>query len=229
MTFNISSETGQTRSRLDALIAFSFGSDIPWGKWAFDKIIALTAIALLWPIMLTTALLIKLVAPGPVLFAHERIGKGGQRFKCYKFRTMYMDNDEMLARHLAENPEAAQEWAATQKLTHDPRVHFVGRFLRKASLDELPQFFNVLAGDMSIVGPRPIVTDEIERYNRDFAAYCAVRPGITGAWQVGGRNDTGYKERVALDVDYVMNATLRDDVRIVWKTVGVVLSTRGAS
>lgn len=202
--------------------------DIPLGKWLFDKAFAAVALITLAPAMLVIALVLRLKAPGPVFFAHTRIGKDGRRFKCYKFRTMRADGDARLAWVFEIDPIARADWAAAQKLERDPRVHPVGQFLRRTSLDELPQFWNVLKGDMSIVGPRPIVDDEIERYGRHFADYCAVRPGITGAWQVGGRTGTDYDARVALDVDYVRNASFRGDLRIVLKTVGVVLKQRGA-
>lgn len=202
--------------------------DIPLGKWLFDKAFAALALLALAPTMGLIALILKLRDPGPVLFAHTRIGKDGRRFKCYKFRTMRADGDARLAWVFAIDPIARADWQAAQKLERDPRVHPFGGFLRRTSLDELPQFWNVLKGDMSIVGPRPIVDDEIEKYGRHFADYCAVRPGITGAWQVGGRTDTDYEARVALDVDYVRTARFRDDLSIVFRTVGVVLKQRGA-
>ena len=202
---------------------------IPFGKGLFDKAFAAAALIAIAPVLAVVAVLLKLSDPGPVFFAHKRVGKDGRAFKCHKFRTMRVDADALLARLLASDPAARAEWDAAQKLENDPRVHPIGRFLRKTSLDELPQFWNVLKGDMSIVGPRPIVADESVRYGMNFVDYCAVRPGITGAWQVGGRNQTGYAERVALDVDYVRNGTLRDDFRIVFKTVGVVLMQQGAS
>ncbi|TYB82415.1 sugar transferase [Maritimibacter fusiformis] len=202
--------------------------EIPLGKWLFDKAFAALALMALAPTMGLIALILKLRDPGPVLFAHTRIGKDGRRFKCYKFRTMRADGDARLAWVFAIDPIARADWQAAQKLERDPRVHPFGGFLRRTSLDELPQFWNVLKGDMSIVGPRPIVDDEIEKYGRHFADYCAVRPGITGAWQVGGRTDTDYEARVALDVDYVRTARFRDDLSIVFRTVGVVLKQRGA-
>lgn len=202
--------------------------DIPLGKWLFDKAFAALALVALAPAMGLIAVALKLRDPGPVLFAHTRIGKDGRHFKCYKFRTMRADGDARLAWVFEVDPIARADWDAAQKLERDPRVHPFGGFLRRTSLDELPQFWNVLRGDMSIVGPRPIVDAEIGKYGRHFADYCAVRPGITGAWQVGGRTDTDYGERVALDVDYVRTAGFRDDLGIVLKTVGVVLKQRGA-
>lgn len=202
---------------------------ISTGKLLFDKLFAAMALIFLAPIMLIIALATLLGDRGPVFYTHTRIGQNGKTFKCLKFRSMRVDSAEVLAKLLATDPAAQAEWARDQKLANDPRIHPVGRFLRKTSLDELPQFWNVLMGDMSIVGPRPIIADEAERYGAHFADYCAVRPGITGAWQVGGRNATSYDERVALDVNYVRNATLLDDIQIVFKTVGVVLTQEGAS
>jgi len=202
---------------------------IPLGKWLFDKLFALVALILISPVLATVALLLRLTDDGPVFFAHERIGKDGKPFRCYKFRTMRVDSAERLARLLEIDPIARADWAEAQKLENDPRVHRVGRILRKTSLDELPQFWNVLKGDMSVVGPRPITAEEGSRYGVHLADYCAVRPGITGLWQVSGRNDTGYNERVALDVDYVRNGKLSDDFRIVFQTVAVVLMQQGAS
>ena len=203
--------------------------DISIGKLAFDKLFAVFALLTLAPVMAAIAIASRIGDPGPVFYRHERIGQNGKPFHCLKFRSMRMDSAEVLAHLLETDPVARAEWARDQKLTDDPRIHPVGRFLRKTSLDELPQFWNVLKGDMSIVGPRPIIADEAERYGVHFADYCAVRPGITGAWQVGGRNLTSYTHRVALDVEYVRNATLLDDVRIVFRTVAVVLTQRGAN
>lgn len=202
---------------------------ISLGKLVFDKVFAIVALFTLAPVMLAIALANRLGDKGPVFYRHQRIGQDGKPFYCLKFRSMRVDSAEVLAELIARDPVARAEWERDQKLSDDPRIHPVGRILRKTSLDELPQFWNVLKGDMSIVGPRPIVADEAERYGRYFADYCAVRPGITGAWQVGGRNLVSYDERVALDVDYVRNATLADDFRIVVKTFSVVLTQEGAS
>lgn len=228
MSFEVGSDPSFVSSGLRLGTRLEVSPGIPWGKWVFDKLFAVFALIALAPVMALIALVLKLKDPGPVFYAHRRIGKDGRSFSCYKFRTMRTDGDRLLEWVLRIDPIARADWAADQKLVADPRVHRIGRFLRKTSLDELPQFWNVLKGDMSIVGPRPIVTAEVEKYGRYFADYCSVRPGVTGAWQVGGRNDTGYTERVALDVDYARTATLRDDIRIVFKTVGVVLKQRGA-
>jgi lipopolysaccharide/colanic/teichoic acid biosynthesis glycosyltransferase len=202
---------------------------ISLGKLVFDKLFAVFALFTLAPVMAAIAIATRIGDPGPVFYKHKRIGQNGRTFDCVKFRSMRVDSAEVLARLLAIDPVARAEWERDQKLTDDPRIHPVGQFLRKTSLDELPQFWNVLKGDMSIVGPRPIIEDEARRYGVHFADYCAVRPGITGAWQVGGRNLTSYAHRVALDVDYVRNATLLDDFRIVLRTFAVVLTQKGAS
>ncbi len=202
---------------------------IPVGKLLFDKLFAAFALVTLAPVMALIAIAIRIGEPGPVFYKHKRIGQSGRSFDCIKFRSMRIDSADVLAQLLETDPVARAEWARDQKLANDPRIHPVGRFLRKTSLDELPQFWNVLKGDMSIVGPRPIIKDEAVRYGVHYADYCAVRPGITGAWQVGGRNLTSYDHRVALDVDYVRNATLIDDFRIVFQTVAVVLTQKGAS
>jgi lipopolysaccharide/colanic/teichoic acid biosynthesis glycosyltransferase len=192
-------------------------------------VFAAFALFTLAPLMAAIALANRFGDRGPVFYKHQRIGQNGKPFYCVKFRSMRVDSAAVLAELLETDPVARAEWERDQKLSNDPRIHPVGQFLRKTSLDELPQFWNVLKGEMSIVGPRPIIADEAERYGMHFADYCAVRPGITGAWQVGGRNLVSYDERVALDVDYVRNATLLDDFRIVLKTFAVVLTQEGAS
>lgn len=202
--------------------------DIPLGKLILDKTVAALALIALAPVFALIALMLKLRERGPVFYAHTRIGKDGRSFKCYKFRTMRSDGDRRLAWVFEIDPIARADWNATQKLERDPRVHPTGDMLRRTSLDELPQFWNVLRGDMSLVGPRPIVTDEAHHYGRHFADYCSVRPGITGAWQVSGRSNTTYEERVALDLDYIRNASLADDLRILVRTVAVVLRRDGA-
>lgn len=197
-------------------------------KRGFDIVFSAAALIALAPVMLIVAIALRLREPGPVFFAHNRTGINGRQFKCLKFRTMHTDGDERLARVFDIDPVARKEWQEDQKLENDPRVHSLGDFLRKSSLDELPQFWNVLRGDMSIVGPRPITSKESVRYGRHFSDYCSVKPGITGAWQVGGRSETTYEYRVGLDVDYIRNASFLDDIRIVIKTVGVVLARKGA-
>jgi undecaprenyl-phosphate galactose phosphotransferase len=183
-------------------------------------------IALL-PFMLGFALAIRATGSSP-LFSHSRIGKHGRSFQCYKFRTMVMDADSVLSAHLANNLEAREEWSRDQKLRNDPRVTRIGRFLRSTSLDELPQLINVLRGEMTLVGPRPVVHEELERYGTGLRDYLSVRPGLTGLWQVSGRNDTGYDERVALDVWYVRHRSLWLDLKILLKTLAVPFRRQGA-
>lgn len=209
-------------------IATDRSRKISLGKILFDKAFAAAALITVAPLLVAIAVALRLGDSGPVIYKHKRIGHNGRPFYCYKFRSMRVDGDKRLARVFEIDPIARADWAADQKLENDPRIHRIGSFLRKTSLDELPQFWNVLKGDMSIVGPRPIVDDEVTRYGAEFACYCAVRPGITGAWQVGGRNLTSYSDRVAMDVDYVCNATFRDDLRIILRTVIVVLNQKGA-
>jgi undecaprenyl-phosphate galactose phosphotransferase len=196
-------------------------------KAAFDQIGAVGLLILFAPLMLTLALLVR-AEGGPALYRHRRIGAGGRAFDCIKFRSMIVDADKVLRRLIASDPRAAQEWAATQKLNDDPRVTRIGRFLRRSSLDELPQLLNVLRGEMSLVGPRPIVTAEIARYGLDIEYYYAARPGLTGLWQVSGRSDTSYAERVRLDVWYVRNWTLWSDIAILFQTIPAVFLQRGA-
>jgi undecaprenyl-phosphate galactose phosphotransferase len=196
-------------------------------KTAIDVIVASAALLVLAPLLVLLAALVKLDG-GPVLFAHTRIGRGGNRFPCLKFRSMVVDADVVLQRLLESDAAAAAEWAETQKLRHDPRITWIGRILRNTSLDELPQLFNVLRRDMSLVGPRPIVTAEMSRYGGDIVYYLAARPGITGLWQVSGRSDTSYAERVALDAAYVRDWSLWKDAAIVARTIPAVLKRKGA-
>lgn len=189
---------------------------------------ASAALLLALPLMLLCILAIKLSSRGKVFFAHPRIGFNGDTFPCLKFRSMYADAAERLEQILASDPAARAEWDENQKLTNDPRVTPVGAFLRRTSLDELPQFINVLLGHMSLVGPRPIVRAEAPRYGTVYADYIKARPGITGLWQVSGRSDTGYGQRVELDAAYVSGWSLAGDVRILFRTVIVVIKQKGA-
>jgi Undecaprenyl-phosphate galactose phosphotransferase WbaP len=163
-----------------------------------------------------------------VFFCHKRIGKNDKEIKVWKFRTMIRDADEKLAKYLAQHPELRAEWQATQKLKNDPRITRVGKFLRKSSLDELPQILNVLKGEMSLVGPRPIVNDEVKHYKHVFKLYTRVLPGLTGLWQVSGRNDVDYEMRVRFDEYYVRNWSIWLDLYILLQTIGVVLKRDGA-
>ena len=174
------------------------------------------------------ALLIRLSETGPVFYGHRRIGKSGSEFHAWKFRTMAVDSGRILDEYLAKHPEARHEWEAIRKLKHDPRVTRVGNFLRKTSLDELPQFWNVIRGQMSLVGPRPIVQDEVKLYGDSFALYAQVPGGVTGLWQVSGRNNTTYEERVMLDEYYTRNWSIWLDLCILFQTIEAVLFRRGA-
>jgi Undecaprenyl-phosphate galactose phosphotransferase WbaP len=180
------------------------------------------------PLLLAIAAAIYMQDRRPILFAHDRIGRNGRVFRCLKFRTMVVDSDARLAALLASDPGARAEWERDHKLRTDPRVTRLGIFLRRSSLDELPQLFNVLLGDMSLVGPRPIVEAEIERYGSRFPHYCAVRPGITGLWQISGRNDVHYRRRVAMDVLYARSKCVWIDIWILLMTIPAVLLKRGS-
>lgn len=197
-------------------------------KKIFDLTAGLLIFICLLPLMFVIAVLIKIDSRGPVIFAHRRIGKNGREFKCLKFRTMVSNAREVLEELLEKDPRAREEWQRDFKLKNDPRITRVGKFLRQTSLDELPQIFNVLKGDMSLVGPRPIVKDEIARYGSKIGYYYQVLPGITGLWQVNGRNDVDYKTRVQIDTWYVRNWSLWLDITLLIRTVGVVLARKGA-
>ena len=200
----------------------------PIAKRALDIIGAGVGLVLLAPFFLIVALLVR-ADGGPAFFAHQRVGRGGKLFGCLKFRSMVVDSQARLEALLANDPAARAEWEATRKLKNDPRITRIGRFLRSTSLDELPQLINVLLGEMSLVGPRPVQEAEIDRYYGASAAhYMAVRPGITGLWQVSGRSETSYESRVALDVSYVSRPSLLADISILLRTPVAVLSRRGA-
>lgn len=204
-------------------------SDIQRGaKRALDVVGASTFLILFSPLLIGVALLALAMQGRPLIYGHQRVGKGGRAFKCFKFRTMVHDGDAVLAEHLAQNALARSEWESTRKLKDDPRITPLGRTLRKLSVDELPQFFNVLAGNMSLVGPRPIVEAEADYYGAHIDAYYSIRPGITGAWQVSGRSDTSYDGRVRLDVDYIESWSLKKDLVILAKTVPAVLNSDGS-
>lgn len=192
-----------------------------------DLAIALCAILFLAPLLVLVAMSIWAADRGPPIFSQHRIGRHGKSFRCFKFRSMVVNADARLARHLAENEQAALEWATSHKLKDDPRITFLGRFLRKSSIDELPQLFNVLTGSMSLVGPRPIVENEIARYGHYYPHYCSVKPGMTGLWQVSGRSDVSYRRRVVLDLVYSRSKSLSLDLAILSRTIPVVLWSRG--
>lgn len=187
-----------------------------------DIVIASIALLALAPAMLVIVALVRVTMGGPVIFAHTRVGLNGRTFPCFKFRSMINAAEEHLNRYLAENPELSRQWQETQKLGRDPRVTTFGALLRKSSLDELPQLFNVLRGEMSLVGPRPVTTAELERYGADVQHYLLARPGLTGLWQVSGRRNVSYLTRVALDSLYVRNWSLLLDFAILARTIPVV-------
>jgi exopolysaccharide production protein ExoY len=197
-------------------------------KRAFDVITSLAAIAALLPILAILYVILYTERPGAVLFRQRRIGFDGREFTCLKFRTMAVDAERALREYLANNEEARREWHTTHKLRNDPRVTELGRFLRRSSLDELPQLFNVLMGHMSIVGPRPIVAEEIPLYREHFIDYANARPGLTGLWQVNGRNTIGYPQRVAYDVEYLRNWSFSRDMQIIFATAFHVWEGNGA-
>jgi exopolysaccharide production protein ExoY len=196
-------------------------------KRGFDVAGALAAILMLMPLFCLIALAIKLWDRGPVFYRHRRVGLNGTSFDCLKFRSMVTNGDEVLTRHLAANSEAAREWEETRKLKRDPRITPLGASMRKTSIDELPQLLNILKGEMSFVGPRPIVTAEVPKYGPVIAHYFRTRPGLTGPWQISGRNDVDYSSRVALDQGYVENWNFWRDLAIIAKTARVVVTARG--
>jgi len=193
-----------------------------------NQLLALILLALFSPLIALIAFFIWKQDGAPVLYAHYRVGKNGRLFRCMKFRSMLRNSEQVLAALLRDDPVARAEWERDHKLTTDPRITPIGRFLRKSSLDELPQLLNVLRGEMSLVGPRPITVAELTRYGRVRWHYLSVRPGLTGLWQVSGRNNTTYEERVALDQRYVEQRSLWLDACILVKTVRVVLLREGA-
>lgn len=198
-------------------------------KRTFDLIAGILILVAALPIMAIIAAAIKLDSAGPVFFSHRRIGRGGKEFECHKFRTMRPNNEEVLSTYLSSNPKARQEWDTFAKLrSRDPRATRVGQFLRRFSLDELPQIFNVLKGEMSLVGPRPYLQREFVKLESHAASILLSRPGITGLWQVSGRNEINFKGRLDLESWYVRNWSLWLDITLLVRTVGVVLARRGA-
>jgi Undecaprenyl-phosphate galactose phosphotransferase WbaP len=196
-------------------------------KRALDLFGASLLLLMCLPLLGVIALVLRMEG-GPVLYAQWRIGRHGRPFRCWKFRTMLPDAEAQLAELLAQNTVAREEWARDQKLRDDPRVTRIGQVLRRTSLDELPQLWNILRGEMSLVGPRPMLEDQQARYGAALATCLSVRPGLTGLWQVSGRNRTTFAERVELDLAYVRQQSLALDLWILWRTVFVVLSQRGA-
>lgn len=197
-------------------------------KTLFDYIVTLVGTVFVLPLLVFIAIWIYYDSPGPIIFKHIRIGKSGKPFPCYKFRSMCVDAKERLAKLLETDLEAREEWNREFKLKNDPRITRSGAFLRKTSLDELPQIFNVLRGEMSLVGPRPIIREELSRYGEFVNDYLMVKPGITGMWQVSGRNDTTYEERVQMDSWYVRNWSVWIDIMLLWRTIKAVIIGKGA-
>ena len=195
---------------------------------SLNFLLALAAFVFILPLLVIVAAAILCQDRGPVVFAHQRVGRNGRPFYCLKFRSMAADAEQRLADVLASDPAARAEWEADHKLKNDPRITPLGHFLRKSSLDELPQLWNVMRGEMSLVGPRPIVFDESARYGRRFRHYCAVKPGITGLWQVSGRNDVSYRSRVAMDCLYARKKSAALDAWILLATIPAVLCRRGS-
>ena len=220
-----------TRSASSPLFSTATAGAPPVGgisKRSFDILVALAALVLLSPIFVLIMALVKYSDGGSVFYGHRRIGYNGSTFRCLKFRTMAENGDAILQKYLEQNPAAYEEWRRTRKLQYDPRVTIVGTVLRKLSLDELPQLINIIRGEMSLVGPRPVVEDELELYEAAAVYYLQTRPGLTGLWQVSGRNDVSYETRVAFDTHYVRNWSLASDLVIVARTIPAVCLSRGS-
>ena len=197
-------------------------------KRGLDLFLVALCLPALLLLIASIALVIRTTSPGPIFFSHRRIRRHGRFFSMWKFRTMCVNSAEVLENYLAANPTARAEWRKDHKLKYDPRVTRVGDFLRRTSLDELPQIWNVMTGSMSLVGPRPIVAAEVEKYGLFFADYCLVKPGVTGLWQVSGRSRVSYPERVQLDRHYAHHWSLTADVRILSRTLSAVVNQDGA-
>ncbi len=198
-----------------------------FAKRVLDLFLLLAASPVIIPVVLVTALAVKLTSPGPVFYGHKRVGKDGKEFKCWKFRSMVINADKMLD-EILKDPVMAAEWEKDRKFTNDPRVTKIGKFLRKTSLDEFPQFFNVLTGEMSFIGPRPVTQPELDKYGKKADLILSVQPGLSGMWQISGRSDTGYEERITLDAYYIQNWSVWLDIWIIIKTIYVVLKGKGA-
>jgi Undecaprenyl-phosphate galactose phosphotransferase WbaP len=197
-------------------------------KRCLDLVTGAVLVLMLVPLFVAICIAIKVTSRGPVFFGHLRYGRDGKAFRALKFRTMVTNADQILADHLQRHPEQLLEWQLYHKLKKDPRITSVGRWLRRYSLDELPQLINILVGHMSLVGPRPIVKSEIVRYGTSYDLYTRVLPGLTGLWQVSGRNNTTYEERVALDEYYIRNWSVWMDLYILARTFHAVLQADGA-
>jgi exopolysaccharide production protein ExoY len=198
-------------------------------KRIIDVLIVCAMLPCLIPLFLIAALVVRASSPGPLLYSQKRLGRFGREFRLWKFRSMYVNADEILRNHLEANSDARREWAECRKFKNDPRVTTLGKFLRKTSLDELPQLLNVLAGSMSLVGPRPIVAEERVRYGGAYFFYTSAKPGLSGLWQVSGRSDLSYDQRVALDEQYVRSWSVVRDIKILWQTASAVWHSKGAA
>jgi Undecaprenyl-phosphate galactose phosphotransferase WbaP len=197
-------------------------------KRFMDLAIVIIGGVILFPLFLLIALLIKLSSPGPALYGHTRRGMNGKPFTAYKFRSMVSNSGEILQKLLDSDPEIKKEWEASHKLKDDPRITGIGKILRRTSFDEFPQLINILKGEMSLIGPRPIVDEEVEKYGEDYNRIFSVKPGLTGLWQVSGRSDTDYAERVSFDTYYLQSWSVWLDVWVLFKTFGVVIRGKGA-
>ncbi|MCR5605802.1 MAG: exopolysaccharide biosynthesis polyprenyl glycosylphosphotransferase, partial [Treponema sp.] len=197
-------------------------------KRIVDLLILLAMSPLVIPIVLIVSIIVKISSPGPIFYGHKRVGKDGKEFKCWKFRSMVINADKMLDKILEEHPEMREEWERDRKFTHDPRVTKIGKILRKTSIDELPQLWNVLVGEMSFIGPRPVTSPELAKYGDKANFILSVLPGLSGMWQISGRSTTGYEERITLDSYYIQNWSVWLDLWIIIKTVWVVLKGKGA-
>jgi len=197
-------------------------------KRCLDILLLLVSAPITVPLTLIVAIAIKISSPGPVFYGHKRIGQKGREFKCWKFRSMVIDADKQLEKILAESPEMRAEWEKDRKFTNDPRITKIGKILRKTSIDEIPQFFNILIGEMSFIGPRPVTKPELDKYGKNQNFILSVQPGLSGMWQISGRSDTGYEERITLDSYYIQNWSVWLDLWIIIKTIYVVLKGKGA-
>ncbi len=197
-------------------------------KRMIDILLVIVASPFLIPVFIVLSVLVKATSEGPVFYGHRRVGKNGKEIKCWKFRSMYIDADRQLEKILAENPQMRAEWERDRKFVNDPRVTGFGKFLRKTSLDELPQIINILCGEMSFVGPRPVTEGELSKYGKYKDFVLSVKPGLSGMWQISGRSDTGYEERISYDTYYIQNWSIWLDLWIIIKTVWVVLKGKGA-
>ena len=194
-------------------------------KRMMDVILATIALVVLSPIFLIIAIAIKIESKGPVFFKHTRIGKNGKIIKLYKFRSMVINAEELIK---SFTPEQMKEYKENYKLTNDPRITKIGKFLRKTSLDELPQLFNIIKGDLSIIGPRPVVTDELKKYGTNTEKFLSVTPGLTGYWAANGRSCTSYEQRMQMELYYIDNLSLKMDIKVFFKTIEAVIKREGA-